>query len=105
LVEDHASLGPRFKKFIEKRFGHCDHASTSHEARRYLERETYDIVVTDWNLEREGAGEQVIDYAGRLPVIVITGRVESPPGRAKAIVGKPFALDELFSAIESVAHG
>jgi DNA-binding NtrC family response regulator len=84
-------------------------ATSLDEARRTLANGKVAAVLLDMRIGNE-RGETLLGElrdAG-VPVIVVTGSAEVDADWAKdaaAVLGKPFALDELLSAVHSVAKG
>lgn len=84
-------------------------ATSLAEARRRLAEGAIAVVLLDMRIGNE-RGETLLGElrdAG-VPVIVVTGSAEVDAEWAKdadAVLGKPFALDELLGAVHSVAKG
>jgi len=84
-------------------------ATSLGEARRLLADGTVAAVLLDMRIGNE-RGETLLGElreAG-IPVIVVTGSAEVDADWAKdadAVLGKPFALDDLLRAVHSVAKG
>lgn len=84
-------------------------ATSLDEARRLLADGTIAAVLLDMRIGTE-RGETLLGElrdAG-VPVIVVTGSAEVDAEWAKdadAVLGKPFAIDELLRAVNSVAKG
>jgi DNA-binding NtrC family response regulator len=84
-------------------------ATSLGEARRLLAEETIAVVLLDMRIGNE-RGETLLGELrdGGVPVIVVTGSAEIDAEWAKdanAVLGKPFAIDELLRAVHSVAKG
>jgi len=84
-------------------------ATSLGEARRLLAEETIAAVLLDMRIGNE-RGETLLGELrdGGVPVIVVTGSAEIDAEWAKdanAVLGKPFAIDELLRAVHSVAKG
>jgi DNA-binding NtrC family response regulator len=74
LIEDDRVDQMAFRRMFEEKCTHCTWrlAETIQEAKNILERETFDLVVTDYMLG-DGVGLEIIDQTNGAPVIVITG--------------------------------
>jgi len=75
-------------------------------ARRLLGEETIDLVLLDMRVGNE-RGDALLDELNerRLPVVMVTGSVELDPAwtsRANAVLGKPFAIDDLLGTVRSL---
>ena len=84
-------------------------ATTLGEARRLLAEGPIAAVLLDMRIGNE-RGETLLGELrdSGVPVIVVTGSAEIDAEWAKdagAVLGKPFAIDELLSAVHSVAKG
>ena len=84
-------------------------ATSLGEARRLLAEGTIAAVLLDMRIGNE-RGETLLGELrdGGVPVIVVTGSAEIDAEWAKdadAVLGKPFAIDELLRAVHSVAKG
>jgi DNA-binding response OmpR family regulator len=81
-------------------------ATSLGEARRLLAEGSIEVVLLDMRIGNE-RGETLLGElrdAG-VPVIVVTGSAEVDVGWAKeaaSVLGKPFAIDELLRAVQSV---
>jgi len=81
-------------------------ATSLGEARRLLAEGTIAAVLLDMRIGNE-RGETLLGELreGGVPVIVVTGSAEIDADWAKdadAVLGKPFAIDELLRAVHSV---
>ena len=101
LVEDHASLAAMRCEVLRKQGYEVVLTADGLEACRLLEREAFDLVVTDARLP-SGSGWDVARAAkkSRLPVILTTGwplppRIED----ADYILGKPSSLAQFLALI------
>ena len=77
------------------------------DARRQLAEEDVSLVLLDMRLGSE-RGESMLDelQALEIPVVLVTGSVEIQPSwnaRAAAVLGKPFAIDDLLGAVRALA--
>ncbi len=79
-------------------------------ARTALAEEDIDVLVLDVHLHRERSDALVGECHARrppIPVVLVTGSVEiTDPGlsKADAILPKPFELDQLLSAVRTLAR-
>jgi DNA-binding response OmpR family regulator len=84
-------------------------ATSLGEARRLLAEGTIAAVLLDMRIGNE-RGETLLGELREsgVPVVVVTGSAEIDADWAKdadAVLGKPFAIDELLRAVHSVAKG
>lgn len=85
-------------------------ATSLTEARRVLADETIAAVLLDMRIGNERGDTLLWELreAG-VPVIVVTGSADVDAAdwakEADAVLGKPFALDDLLGAVHSVARG
>ena len=84
-------------------------ATSLGEARRLLAEGTIAAVLLDMRIGNE-RGETLLGELRDtgVPVVVVTGSAEIDAEWAKdadAVLGKPFAIDELLGAVHSVAKG
>ena len=84
-------------------------ATSLGEARRLLAEGTIAAVLLDMRIGNE-RGETLLGELrdSGVPVVVVTGSAEIDADWAKdadAVLGKPFAIDELLRAVHSVAKG
>jgi DNA-binding NtrC family response regulator len=82
-------------------------ASSLTDARRRLAEEDVALVLLDMRIGSE-RGESMLDelQALEIPVVLVTGSVEIKPSwnaRAAAVLGKPFAIDDLLRAVRALA--
>ncbi|HET8528837.1 MAG TPA: response regulator [Gaiellaceae bacterium] len=84
-------------------------ASSLDEARRALDTGEIGLVLLDMRIGME-RGDSLLDelQALTIPVVVVTGSAEVQEaewaGRADAVLGKPFAIDELLWAARTLAR-
>lgn len=88
-------------------------ASSTGEALEWLERETFDAVILDWNLAGETGGVLLEQMRERQPdllrrSLVVTGDLMSIPGRHEAerfgcpVLAKPFRPRKLVEAVAGI---
>ena len=82
-------------------------ASSLDAARRELDSGDVGLVLLDMRIGRE-RGDGLLDelQALSIPVVVVTGSADVQEaewaGRANAVLGKPFAIDELLRAVRAL---
>lgn len=109
VVDDEPAIRLLCRVNLELEGYHVLEATTLDEARRQLADGTIAAVLLDMRIGTE-RGETLLGElreAG-VPVIVVTGSAEVDAEWAKdadAVLGKPFAIDELLRAVNSVAKG
>lgn len=109
-VEDEALIRLNSKRMV-KSMGHkCDIASSGKKALEYLNKNTYDIVITDIGMP-EMNGWQLADkikekFGGKIKIAVISGwNIEEKEKIAhgiKWVLEKPFQIDNLRKLFEDV---
>jgi CheY-like chemotaxis protein len=83
------------------------------EALAKLEEEQFDLVITDFEMPELKGDRLVAEIRGRNPeqkIIMLTGHEERVAPSANGIgvnllLGKPFAIPELRTAIQKIMHG
>jgi DNA-binding NtrC family response regulator len=83
-------------------------ASSLDEARRHLDGQEVSLALLDMRVGPD-RGEALLDEleARGIPVILISGSAEIQPAIARRVVaslGKPFAIDDLLTAVRSAAR-
>jgi len=111
LCVDDEPAAVALKKRILERAGHAVTTSNSaNEAIGLLQKETFDAVVTDWNLGEEN-GRQILLAAKtgvQVPVVVVSGycteafRAAKP--QADIYLEKPVDATELVAIISALLH-
>jgi DNA-binding NtrC family response regulator len=118
VIDDQPSIVHFLRCSLEERWLGCsvDVAHTSLQARALLRRNSYDFVLTDYQLH-DGDGLQlaamVKERLGPVPVVLMTASppapLQAPSGLARngitAMLRKPFDLTQLFDIIETAAPG
>jgi two-component system, NtrC family, response regulator PilR len=118
VIDDQPSIVHFLRCSLEERWLGCsvDVAQTSRQARALLRHNSYDVVVTDYQLH-DGNGLQlaalVKERLGPVPVVLMTASppapLQAPSGLASngitAMLRKPFDLAQLFDIIETAAPG
>jgi len=115
LLVDDLATARRFMHQILERMGieRIDEAANGIEARELIERNFYDLIITDYHMP-EMDGEALLHYIRNdsqqpsVPVLMVTSRAEGSRIAAlqqagvSAVFDKPFDVDSLRSMIESV---
>ena len=118
VIDDQPSIVHFLRCSLEDRWSGCsvDVAHSSRQARALLQHNSYDVVLTDYQL-RDGNGLElaalVKERQGSVAVVLMTA---SPPAPLQAASGlecngiaamlrKPFDLGQLFAIIERAADG
>ncbi len=115
LLVDDLATARRFMRQILERMGieHIDEAANGLEARELIERNFYDLIITDYHMP-EMDGEALLNYIRNqsqqpgVPVLMVTSRAGDSRLAAlqragvSAVFDKPFDLDSLRSMIETL---
>ena len=110
VVDDEPSIRLLCRVNLELEGHEVVEAHSLATARAALAEEDVDVVVLDVHLNRERSDPLVAECHSRrppIPVVLVTGSVEiTEPGLsdADAILPKPFELDQLLSAVSTLAH-
>jgi len=109
VVDDEPAIRLLCRVNLELEGYHVLEATSLGEARRLLSEGTIVAVLLDMRIGNE-RGETLLGELrdSGVPVIVVTGSAEIDAEWAKdaaAVLGKPFAIDELLRAVHSVAKG
>lgn len=104
LVEDDADLGFLLTHVLRSSGYVVDLATTSGEAREYLDEQEYALVIADWKLP-DGDGLAIADSARErgAKTIVMSGYLLQMPGSRAGVhetLMKPVRPDELSDAVE-----
>lgn len=110
LVEDEELIRAFMAEVLAEAGWQVTEAGSGDTALALLERESFDLLVTDVHMPGQVDGYELVRCArarlAGLPVIVTTGRPEPERpalGGATALVPKPFRIAAMLSAIERVA--
>ncbi len=120
IVDDSAVIRHTIKKSLQKRFPHfrLSVATNGLEAQRLIDRETFQLVLCDWEMPKMG-GDELLTWLRqhpihqRTPFIMVTSRTD-PTWVSKAArlgannyLGKPFTADRLaeLATIELLKSG
>jgi DNA-binding NtrC family response regulator len=110
VVDDEPSIRLLCRVNLELEGHEVLEAHSLASARATLAEEDVDLLVLDVHLHRERSDALVAECHARrppIPVVLVTGSVElTHPGlsEADAVLPKPFELDQLLSAVRSLAH-
>ncbi len=115
LVEDHRKLRMRTAQVIRQMGHSVSEAANGEEARVLLNspENAFDLVLSDIVMPGSVDGIEISEIAAGMEppprVILMTGYsgrlMDLPPGKADAILGKPFSRDELARAIADALGG
>ena len=110
VVDDDASIRLLCRVNLELDGHEVLEAHSLASARETLAEEDVDVVVLDVHLHRERSDALVTECHARrppIPVVLVTGSVDvTQPGLsdADAILPKPFELEQLLSAVRTLAQ-
>lgn len=107
VIDDEPAIRLLCRVNLELEGFHVLEATSLGEARAVLRETQVDAVLLDMRIGHE-RGDDMLDelHARGLPVIVVTGSAEVDPawsGKAVAVLGKPFEIDELLGIVKSLA--
>jgi DNA-binding NtrC family response regulator len=114
VLDDEEVVCSRLKPALEKGGYHVDTFTDSRLAKERLERERYDIVVTDLKMAHVDGMDLFLSTKSRWPeteVIIITGFATVDITRkalqagARDVIAKPFKIRELKELIDKIAAG
>lgn len=109
IIEDNVKICNMVKTYGERKFGYTiDYAHTISSARALLEKNKYDLITLDINLNDENGLKEIDnikkDFSG--PILIVSGIddtdliVEGFNKGADDYIIKPFLLPELFARIK-----
>jgi DNA-binding response OmpR family regulator len=112
VVDDEVSM----VRFVAEALEICGYgvgtADSGFTAFRELQNNRYDLVLTDFNMPNGSGGDLVVKMRAEqihVPVIIMTGSALSKEMitmgamlKVAALMSKPFTIDELVQAVESV---
>lgn len=113
LVEDEEEVLSLVQEILEQRGFSSDAAQDGEAAIALMNRQQYDLVLTDWTMPRKSGLEVLIEAKTRWEdcvVIVLTGHaslestIQSLKQGANDYIRKPFNVDELINTIEVHLH-
>ena len=110
LVDDDASLRATLRTCLEMVGYQCIEAMDGHDARRWLEHESPDVVVTDHQMPRVAGLELIKDLENQkhteaVPIIFYSGQLTADlkaqgiQAGVSAVLDKPFSLREFLDLI------
>ena len=110
VVDDEPALRLLYRVNLELEGYRILEAGTVAEARAALEAQAIAVVLLDMQLGAERSDvllQELRDREPRIPVVVVTGSSDIDTGdrtiEADAVIGKPFTIEELTSAVQAVA--
>lgn len=112
VLDDEEVVCSRLKPALEKSGYRVDTFTDSRQAKEHLERERYDIVVTDLKMAHVDGMDLFMSTKSRWPdteVIIITGFATVDITRkalragARDVIAKPFRIRELKELIDKIA--
>ena len=110
VVDDEPALRLLYRVNLELEGYRILEAGTVAEARAALEAQAIAVVLLDMQLGTERTDvllQELRDREPRIPVVVVTGSSDIDTGdrtiEADAVIGKPFTIEELTSAVQAVA--
>ncbi|HEY3876443.1 MAG TPA: response regulator [Candidatus Kapabacteria bacterium] len=107
FVEDNQNAARAAKVMLELRGYAVDIATTAAEALQQLERNTYDVLISDLALP-DGSGLDIVERAS-IPAIALSGyiadqdRQEALARGFSAFFAKPFRIEDVIAEIEHIA--
>lgn len=110
VVTTYKILGQVIKQFLEEANYSVELADGGQEALfKFMEnRSKYAVVITD-NLMTDMTGPEVAEFIERrdrkMPIIILSGTLETLPPNAHYMVKKPFTPDELCKAVQVAIAG
>ncbi len=109
LIDDEENILTVIKKFLEDNSFSVKTAKTKEEAVKILQRESFDIVLSDYKLP-DGTGFEILEFFRKIepvkPFIMITaygsinGAVEAMRKGASHYIAKPIEFDDLLKILE-----
>ena len=105
MVEDDASARESIKLLLRIDRHVVTEASNGAEALELIRQQPYDLVILDYAMPGMQGGEVALHIkliVPTLPILMVTAYLEKLTGVDKpvdAVLGKPFAMDELRNAV------
>lgn len=107
IVDDETDIRELLSDFFASMKIGCDVAGNSRAALSLLSRNSYFLVLLDYNLEKEKAPEVVLrirDKGGCLPIVLLTGSQDMDEGEIKKLgvadlIYKPFKFDRVMAVV------
>ncbi len=113
LVDDDEDFLMLLGEYLNLRDQQFDKANSVGQARRFLRKTRYDMIISDFNMPMESGLDLLHHVSNRYPetpFVLMTGcednRVKREAMRmgAAAFIAKPFSLDELMETIVDLAE-
>ena len=106
VIDDEPAIRLLCRVNLELEGYHVLEATSLGAARRTLDETEVAVVLLDMRIGFE-RGDTILDELGErgVPVIVVTGSAEVDPawsGKAAAVLGKPFQIDDLLGHVRSL---
>ena len=108
IVEDHAEFRDLLVRIVASTGNKVVAVANGEEAYADLMQETFDLVITDYNLGGAINGKAVAEIAGRTPVILMSldeDNLKNPGENVRKTFLKPFKQRELAEAISKILQG
>ncbi len=109
VVDDDAASCELLREIFTARGWQVSTATTPEAARLCFAQQGFDLVISDINLEAKATGLDLLnDFRARCPVILVTGfgtldaAVAALRDGAWDFISKPFKVDEVVAAVQSV---
>ena len=109
IVDDDRHAGDALQEILAAQGWQVNTAQTPEQAMRIFDRETFDLVISDINLEAAQTGLDLLkEFRQHCPVILITGFgtldtvVKATQEGAWDLISKPFKVREVIDAVERV---
>lgn len=107
IVDDDRQAGDALQEILAAQGWQVETAQTPEQASKRFDRETYDLVISDINLEAQQTGLDLLkEFRTHCPVILITGfgtldtAVKASQEGAWDLISKPFKVREVIAAVE-----
>lgn len=109
-IEDQKSVAAKTTALFENYHAEIDHVTNLHDAKLKFTNNNYDLVITDYYLEKKETGDDVIQFVrndtdpskARIPILVVSGESDQTKrtsflrNGANDFIIKPFDDDELI---------
>jgi two-component system response regulator ResD len=110
IVDDNEEINQLVLLYLEKHGFIPDQAITFAEAQTLLRRESYDLVILDWNLDQGESGLNLLPFTDRMTKILLFSanskseltRARQENHRIDEIMSKDFRGDELLLKIRAL---
>lgn len=109
-IEDQKSVARKTVALFESYHAEIDHVTNLHDAKLKFMNNNYDLVITDYYLEKKETGDDIIQFVrndtdsskARIPILVVSGELDQTKrtsflrNGANDFIIKPFDDDELI---------